>query len=163
MENYSINYFEALGLQPTATKAEIQSAYHRLARKWHPDVHQGESASDIAYAERMFSLINEAYRALMDDAGMYRGQAPAGDGPDAGHADSRAADGGNGGNTDSDSWKSTLADIFRSIQKPLKYVIYLALAALGAWLLFQLVSFLLKAVAIIAVIVLIVFLVMHFV
>ena len=33
MGNYSINYFEILGLQPNATMQEIKAAYRRLAQK----------------------------------------------------------------------------------------------------------------------------------
>ncbi len=54
------DYYEALGVTPGATEAEIKSAYRRLARKYHPDV------SKEAGAEDKFKAVNEAYEALRD-------------------------------------------------------------------------------------------------
>jgi len=54
------DYYETLGLEPSAGEAEIKTAYRRLARKYHPDV------SKEAGAEEKFKAVNEAYEALRD-------------------------------------------------------------------------------------------------
>ena len=54
------DYYEALGVEPTAGEAEIKAAYRRLARKYHPDV------SKEAGAEDRFKSVNEAYEVLRD-------------------------------------------------------------------------------------------------
>ncbi|MEO6364486.1 MAG: DnaJ C-terminal domain-containing protein [Luteimonas sp.] len=54
------DYYETLGVEPTAGEAEIKTAYRRLARKFHPDV------SKETGAEEKFKAVNEAYEALRD-------------------------------------------------------------------------------------------------
>ena len=54
------DYYEILGIEPTAGEAEIKTAYRRLARKLHPDV------SKEPGAEEKFKAVNEAYEALRD-------------------------------------------------------------------------------------------------
>lgn len=36
------NPYTVLGVSPGATEEEIKSAYHRLAKKYHPDLHPGD-------------------------------------------------------------------------------------------------------------------------
>lgn len=55
------DYYEVLGVPRTADKAEIKTAFRRLAREYHPDV------SQHADADTRFKEINEAYEVLSDD------------------------------------------------------------------------------------------------
>ena len=53
-----LDYYEILSLQRTATTADVQKAYRKLALKHHPD----RSANEESIA--VFSLISEAYDVL---------------------------------------------------------------------------------------------------
>ncbi|MGD0621825.1 MAG: J domain-containing protein [Thermacetogeniaceae bacterium] len=57
------DYYEILGIKREATEKEIKSAYRKLARKWHPDLHTGKQKAE---AEEKFKKINEAYEVLSD-------------------------------------------------------------------------------------------------
>ena len=54
------DYYEILGIKRGASQDEVQRAYRKLARKYHPDVNK---ASD---AEEKFKEINEAHEVLKD-------------------------------------------------------------------------------------------------
>ncbi len=52
------DYYQVLGLPPTAAEHEIKSAFRRLAKEYHPDRNPGPAA---AAAEASFKEVNEAY------------------------------------------------------------------------------------------------------
>ncbi|NLG37482.1 MAG: J domain-containing protein [Clostridiales bacterium] len=55
------DYYKTLGVQDTASDEEIKKAFRKLAKKYHPDTHGGDKAS-----EERFKLISEAYEVLGD-------------------------------------------------------------------------------------------------
>jgi curved DNA-binding protein len=55
------DYYEVLGVPRTASAQDIRKEYRKLARKFHPDVNQGDKS-----AEEKFKDINEAYEVLSD-------------------------------------------------------------------------------------------------
>jgi len=55
------NPYEILGVAPTASSDDIQKAYRKLAKKWHPDLNPGDKA-----AEEKFKEVAGAYDLLGD-------------------------------------------------------------------------------------------------
>jgi DnaJ-class molecular chaperone len=55
------DYYEVLGVNKSASDADIKSAFRKQARKYHPDVNPGDKS-----AEEKFKEINEAYEVLSD-------------------------------------------------------------------------------------------------
>lgn len=54
------DYYKILGVEKTSSQEEVQRAYRKLARKYHPDVNKSREA------EEQFKSINEAYEVLKD-------------------------------------------------------------------------------------------------
>jgi DnaJ-class molecular chaperone len=54
--------YETLGVKKDASPKEIQSAYRKLAKKYHPDLNPGDSA-----AEQKFKAVSAAYAILEDE------------------------------------------------------------------------------------------------
>ena len=54
------DYYQLLGVSRRPTHKEIQRAYRKLARKYHPDVNKERGAED------KFKQISEAYHVLSD-------------------------------------------------------------------------------------------------
>ncbi|MDD2620734.1 MAG: DnaJ C-terminal domain-containing protein, partial [Syntrophomonadaceae bacterium] len=57
------DYYETLGVKRDADPKAIKSAYRKLARKWHPDLHSGKKKEE---ADEKIKQINEAYEVLSD-------------------------------------------------------------------------------------------------
>lgn len=55
------DYYKILEVERNATTEEIDKSYKRLARKYHPDLNQGD-----AKAEEKFKEVNEAHEVLKD-------------------------------------------------------------------------------------------------
>ena len=56
----NLNYYKLLNVPTNANEKEIKKAYRNLAKKYHPDMYQG----DKSVAEEKMQLINEAYDTL---------------------------------------------------------------------------------------------------
>jgi curved DNA-binding protein len=54
-----IDYYKVLGVDKKATETEIKKAYHKMARKYHPDLNPNDKE-----AERKFKELNEANEVL---------------------------------------------------------------------------------------------------
>lgn len=55
------DYYQILGVSPTASKQDIKQAYRMMSLKWHPDKNPGVDVTS------MMQDINEAYKILNDD------------------------------------------------------------------------------------------------
>lgn len=67
-----MNHYAVLGLDATATPAEVKASYRRLALQFHPDKAGGSAAGTgrrplrAATCEQIFKLVTEAYSVLAD-------------------------------------------------------------------------------------------------
>jgi hypothetical protein len=66
-------HYEVLQLRPDASLEEIKTAYHKLLKQYHPDLHNASQFDWVrAESERMSRRISEAYRVLGDAASRSR-------------------------------------------------------------------------------------------
>jgi len=56
------DYYKILGIERTASKEELQKAYRKLARKYHPDMNPDDKS-----AQEKFKRVQEAYDVLSDE------------------------------------------------------------------------------------------------
>ena len=62
-----MNHYEVLGVDATASAAQLRSAYLQLARQHHPDFHQGSGPSSqkpVADSEFRMRQVNAAWQVL---------------------------------------------------------------------------------------------------
>jgi DnaJ-class molecular chaperone len=56
------DYYKILGVEKSSSDAEIQKAYRKLARKYHPDLHPDDKS-----AQQKFKEVQQAYDVLSDE------------------------------------------------------------------------------------------------
>jgi MYXO-CTERM domain-containing protein len=81
--------YSVLNVPRSASLAEIRAAYQELARKYHPDRHQGNPLEDLASARLV--EINRAYEILSDATSRAAYDAGGVSGPDRAPPDLRAS------------------------------------------------------------------------
>ena len=60
-------HFEVLGVERSASEAEVRTAYARLARRFHPDIQHDPALADLKpQIEGVFARLSEACKALAD-------------------------------------------------------------------------------------------------
>ena len=63
-----LDYFQLLGIEPTAGVAEVKAAYHACSRRYHPDRVFHEDDGELkARVHRIYKRIAEAYHVLRDE------------------------------------------------------------------------------------------------
>jgi DnaJ domain len=62
----SKNYYEVLGIRPTASNDEIELAYRGRRTQYHPDKYAKTDEKTIAWATAEMQAVNEAYKFLSD-------------------------------------------------------------------------------------------------
>ena len=60
------DYYQVLGLSRGASADEIHKAHKRLARKYHPDLHEDDDPRDKKRAKEQFQKVQQAYDVLSD-------------------------------------------------------------------------------------------------
>jgi curved DNA-binding protein CbpA len=63
------NFYEVLGLTRNADAGQIEISYHKLARKYHPDLHYRQGLEGMqTELETLFNAVTEAYSILSDES-----------------------------------------------------------------------------------------------
>ncbi len=60
------DYYQILNVSKSASQEDIQKAYRKLARKYHPDLHADKDESEKKRAKQKFQQIQQAYDVLSD-------------------------------------------------------------------------------------------------
>ena len=60
------DYYQILGLSRGASADEIHKAHKRLARKYHPDLHEDDDPREKKRAKEQFQKVQQAYDVLSD-------------------------------------------------------------------------------------------------
>ncbi|HEX9258653.1 MAG TPA: J domain-containing protein [Acidimicrobiales bacterium] len=71
-----MTHYERLGVSPAATTAEIKAAYHRLARRVHPDAGGGLASAEMAAANEAWRVLSDPGRRAMYDASLRPASGP---------------------------------------------------------------------------------------
>ena len=61
------DYYNTLGVSKDASADDIQKAYRKLARKFHPDLHADKEEKDREQAKQKFQKVQQAYDVLSDE------------------------------------------------------------------------------------------------
>lgn len=59
-------YYQLLGVSGNSTPAQVKESFHRLARKFHPDRHMGQSER-LGLLQDLMGHLTTAYKTLVDD------------------------------------------------------------------------------------------------
>ncbi|MBT3339793.1 MAG: DnaJ domain-containing protein [Planctomycetes bacterium] len=64
--------YKVLGVEPTATDAEVKSAYRNLAKEYHPDVLQskGLPSDFMEFAKQKMATVNDAWSVVKQNRGL---------------------------------------------------------------------------------------------
>lgn len=65
----SVSAYKVLGINTSANKSEIKTAYRKLAKKFHPDRHPKAGSEQLVVLQEKFYKISEAYDTLISLSG----------------------------------------------------------------------------------------------
>ena len=61
MESPLTQYYEVLGVSPTADMTEVRQSYRKLVKRYHPDLHGQVDKKTAILLRRKMARVNEAY------------------------------------------------------------------------------------------------------